>query len=107
MVYRGVWYIEVYGISRCMVYRGVCYIEVYGISRCTVYRGVCYIEVYGISRCMLYRSLIVSRSEFVQGLQSKDEIVQFGSLHVDNFKDMKQVAEIVQNSANVSFPSFS
>ena len=52
-----VFYIEVYGISRCMVYQGVRYIEVYGISRCMVCRGVRYIEVYGISKCMVYRGV--------------------------------------------------
>jgi len=38
----------------------------------------------------------------VQGLQVDDEIVEFGSVNVHNFKSLQNIATVVQHSEGVS-----
>jgi hypothetical protein len=42
----------------------------------------------------------------IQGLQPRDEVVQFGTLHAGNFHEMKQIAELVNNSVSVRLSLF-
>lgn len=38
---------------------------------------------------------------FAQGLQVDDEIVEFGSVNVHNFKSLQNIAAVVQHSEGV------
>ena len=40
----------------------------------------------------------------LQGLKTGDQIAEFGSLTAANFTDVKNVADVVQHSINVSQP---